>query len=411
MHHSQLPKNLSNYFIIRLGRFSICQLFILLLFADITIGATVSNAIKNSSATTMMADYSISTVGNVIEITDNSNNSDVLLVIENAANIEFNVTGTTRTFSLNGGIATNMPAIIPLAGITSIIVNTKGGNDNINFGAFTNNALPSFTVNGGTGDDVITFFGNINFQAGANLDLNLQNDDAPVGMDRIIILGAANLVLSGTGTADIKVSRSVIVNLGASLVTENGDLTVEANQQAPTTAGSFSAVTVDRGLLQANGSGNVTVKGKGGSTGSAFSVGISVNGPNGKIASASGNVNVTGHGGGTGASLADFGVAVQSSGMISTGANGTISVTGYGGTNSSGNSNGGVLVNTGGSIISTNGSTTVTGTGGGTSTSASNYGVIINDASSISSSGTGSVTVIGNAGTTTGNDNFGVYVV
>ena len=355
--------------------------------------------------------YTINTLGNVIDITDNSNNSDVLLVLENGGSIEFNVTVNLRTYSLNGGAVTNMPAVIPLASVNSITINTKGGNDNVNFGLFTLNTLPNLTVNGGTGDDAVSFFDDITFKAGAALNVDLQDDDAPVGIDNVVILANANLLLSGAGTATVKVSKTVVVNVGGSLITENGALTVEANQQAVATTGGFVGVTVDRGLLQANGAGNITVKGKGGATGSAFNAGVSVNGLNAKITSTGGNVSVTGAGGGTGASFADFGVAVQASGLISTGVNGSLTVTGFGGTNSTGNNNGGVLVNTGGAIASNNGNTLVTGIGGGKTNAVGNYGVILNDASSISAIGTGAVSVLGTGGTAAGgNDNYGVYV-
>lgn len=157
--------------------------------------------------------YSITTGGSAIVITDNSNHSDILIVKENGASVEFNVTVNLRTYSLNGGPTISMPAIIPLAGITSITINTKGGNDNVNFDPFTLNMLPSVTVNGGTGNDKVTFFDDITFKADANLDVNLQDDEAPVdvGVDDVEINAGANILLSGTGTAVLKASRFVKV--------------------------------------------------------------------------------------------------------------------------------------------------------------------------------------------------------
>ena len=362
------------------------------------------------SNVTFSQNYKITTGGGAMVITDDSSNSDVLLVLENGSNVEFNVTVNLRTYSLNGGATLNMPAVIPLGGITSITINTKGGNDYVNFGAFTPNTLPSVSVNGGIGNDKVTFFNNITFKPDANLDVNLQDDDAPVGVDDVEINAGANVGLSGTGTAVLKASRFVKVGSAASLVTVNGDLTVEANQQVPAATGSFTGVTVDRGKLEASGTGNVNVKGTGGT--GTFVHGVILDGTNAKIASGTGNVSVTGNGVGSAGTFANIGVFINGTGVISAGANGTVTVTGFGGTAADGDFNSGVGVNGGGAIKSTDGNTVVTGTGGGTGTGCDkNYGVGVGTGSQISASGTGAVTVIGTGGSAAaGNDNVGVYV-
>jgi hypothetical protein len=235
-------------------------------------------------------DYVITIVGNTLTITDASNNSDLLLVVENGANIEFNVAVTPRTFSLNGSIPAAMPAIIPLASIDSIIINTQGGNDKINFGTFTLNDLPNVTVNGGTGGEKVTFFGDITFLPNSSLNVNLQDDDIPVGVDTIEINAGANIILSGTGTADLQASGFIKIGSLGSLETEDGDITIEANQQAIPTTGNFSGVIVENGLIQAIGTGDVTVRGKGGTGGFDDGIGVRVDGVNAEISSSGGVV-------------------------------------------------------------------------------------------------------------------------
>ena len=184
---------------------------------------------SNLSVVTCALDYTITTTGNAIVITDVTGTGETMTVSENSTNIRFAVTG--RTYSLDGGAMTALPADVPLAGITSITINTSTGNDIIDIGAFTAN-LPNLTVNGGIGDDVVNFNGNITFASNANLDVNLQNDDATPGTDVINLTAAADLILAGTGAADMKASKNIVFATNTILRTVNGNLTLEANQQA-----------------------------------------------------------------------------------------------------------------------------------------------------------------------------------
>ncbi|MBK9337269.1 MAG: hypothetical protein IPM98_12105 [Lewinellaceae bacterium] len=208
------------------------------------------------------------------------------------------------------------------------------------------------TINGGTGDDAVNFDGGITFTPNANLDVNLQNDDATPGTDRVELGLNVILELSGTGTATIKVSRDVLLNSGAVIETEDGDLTVEANQQGTPTAGSFVGVDLNGGLIQATGTGIVSVKGKGGNISSGSQYGVQVRSGGDIIGGTSGTATVQGTGG---ASSDDFnhGVHVTGAGSTITSTGGNVSVTGQGGGQSGTGSdeNIGVRVGTG-SLIS-----------------------------------------------------------
>ncbi|WP_028526834.1 MopE-related protein [Runella limosa] len=394
--------------------------------------------------TVQSADYTISTTDGDIIIRDISGNSETLDVVQNGSNIQFNVTG--RTYSLNGGAIVNFPAIVALTGANSITLNASAGNDIINVGGFSSaNLLPSLTINGGIGDDQVNFNGDITFATDANLDVDLQNDNATPGTDQVSFTNSANLVLSGTGAAVIKVSRNIVFSNGtASLETTNGNLTLEANQQATASTGNFIGVSVNGATVRVNGTGTLSVKGKsgtdsainqfgvvaqngglisGGTSGTATiegsagagsangNIGVYVAGTNARITSLGGNVSVTGWGGSAGASSTCRGVAVGTNGTISAGGSGNVSVTGTGGAGS-GNFNVGVYVagNTSTMIMSGGGNVTVTGTGGSSSSGNNNYGVWQESGGTITAGGNGSVMVQGTGGASTGNNNIGIYL-
>ena len=386
--------------------------------------------------------YLINTTGTTIVITDISGQGEILAVSESSGNIRFIVTPTNRTYSLNGGPTTEFttPADVALTGIQTITINTATGNDVINIGAFTT-AFPSLTVNGGTGNDIVNFNGDISFVANAHLDVDMQNDEAAPGADQVNVATNTNLVLAGTGAATVKVSRSVLVSSGGSITTENGDLTVEANQQLSPTAGSFVGVTLSGGLLQASGTGTVAVRGKGGNSGAnqrgvylqstgkiqsgsgtvtvvgtggasteSGNEGVSIISTNSRITSSGGNVSVTGQGGGSGTSVDNYGIAISTGGEITAGGSATVSVQGTGGA-STGNDNYGVSVRvTNSRITSSGGNVSVTGQGGGGGTSSNAYGVSVSSGGEITAGGSGTVTVQGTGGTSTGSTNAGVSV-
>jgi regulation of enolase protein 1 (concanavalin A-like superfamily) len=374
-------------------------------------GGRPSFAVDNFSAMALPPppDYSITTTGNAIVINDNTGNGETIAMTESGGNLRFIVTPTTRTYSINGGATTafSTPADVALAGANSITINAAAGNDIIDIGAFTA-ALPSLTINGGTGDDGVNFNGDITFATNANLDVDLQNDNAIPGTDHVVVGSDDNLLLSGTGTATIKVSQSVTISLSGSIVTENGNLIIEANQQAITSSGNFQGIGIV-GLIEASGTGSVTVLGRGGNTGNNCRGIYIVNGT-GIRTSGSGTVTVVGTGGAS-TGNSNYGIFINNvlNGIHSSG--GAVHVTGQGGGTGSSSSNFGVYLSAGSGITNSGpGNITVTGTGGGMTTGGNNYGIYIDFDSGINHSGTGSLTVSGTAGNTSGNDNKGVYV-
>lgn len=168
----------------------------------------VMGFVPKTQAAPMAPDYTITTLGGVLVVTDVSGNGETLTVSEpGGGNILFSVPG--RNFSIDGG--PDLPGnsgSLSLAGVTSVIINPGNGNDTLNVGAFTG-SFPSLTINGDAGNDTINLNGDITFATDANLDLDLQNDSATPGTDVVNLGAGANLLTAGSGTITIKCSWNV----------------------------------------------------------------------------------------------------------------------------------------------------------------------------------------------------------
>src|SRR5262249_5612279 len=148
----------------------------------------------------------------------------------------------------------------------------------------------------------------------------------------------------------------------------DGNITLSANQQATPTSGDFSGVTINHAILQSTGAGNITIQGKGGTTGNAF------NGIN-------------------------RGVSIVSGGAVLSGTGGIV-ITAIGG-NTLANGTGLSLQDSGSTISTNGGNIQITGTGGGNSSNASTcHGVSVLSAT-ISSGGNGTVNIVGLGGIAT----------
>lgn len=379
-------------------------------------------------------DYIITTAGNNFILTDMAGNSDNLSISQSGSNMSLAISG--RNFSLNGAAVTSFPASIPFAALTSLTFNTGNGNDNNTFNAFTS-SFPDLTFNGGQGNDIITFLGDINFISGEHLDLNLQDDDATPGTDQVIIQANANIKLSGSGSATVKVSKNIEVYSGASLETVNGNLSIETNQQSTSGTGTFSGLFINGGLIQVSGTGQLNMLCRGGMNGSG-SNGIYLNngdiigGTSGSaVISATGGINggsasngiiafgsgtsITTNGchlevngfGGSSPAGANIGIYVNTNAVISAGGNGNVLVNGTGGP--SGPANIGVYMLQG-MITTANGHIEVNGIAGSSTTGDMQYGVYMLIGSLIQAGGAGNVEVTGTGGASGFANSTGVYM-
>jgi len=386
-------------------------------------------------------DYVVTLASGALTVSDASGNGESLAISEPVAgSIQFAAAG--RVFSVNGGPnLLGSSGALSLAGVTSIAVNAGAGSDSLTVGAFTG-AVPSLTLNGGTGDDAVTFEGTLELASNANLDVDLQDDDAPVGADAVTLAAGADVMASGTGAITIRCSRNVTLRVGALLEAMNGDLTVEANRQlSGSTPGDFIGVDLRGALVRAAGTGQVSVSGRGGDgverqygvtmdnggrivggtsgtvrvDGSGgTSLGISNMGVrlfDGEITSLGADVQVIGRGGGSPTTPQPFqsGVVVSgAAGRITAGGGGTVTVQGTGGVGTA-NQNTGIVIQVSGEITSGGGNVHVTGLGGASTGGSLHSGVSAFSSSRITAGGAGTVTVQGTGGPAVGGGaHFGV---
>jgi len=371
-----------------------------------------------------------------------------------------------EALTTSGGIVIQETDAITLGGVNG----TLSGVDVTTSGNIVVTANGSITVSEQiSGPDHITLTA-----LGTTSDLTIQVNSGVMSTDGDVLLSADRTVtisenVSTTGTGSIKVSghlgaadegaRNIVVNSGAIVSTEDGDLTLDADQ-GTTQSGSFTGIVVD-GMgtkIQVAGSGNLTLTGRGGnavsnqvgiaiqndavvsggtsgsvmiqgfggggiggpSTVFANNYGVSVTGANSQITSAGGNVTVAGHGGvatALSSGVDNYGVYIAAGGMISAGGMGTVAINGSGGDSlGAGGRNYGVFVTgVGSQITSSGGDVTVTGHGGSSGSSAlgnDNVGVHVANQGVISAGLLGAVTVDGTGGDAVGigENNYGVFV-
>jgi autotransporter-associated beta strand protein len=329
----------------------------------------------------------------------------------------------------------NKTLTIPLSSVSSLTINGAGGNDSI-----TTSAAAAFTaaltINGGTGNDTINLNSSMSLAADNSLNVDLQDDDAAPGVDVINVGSGAVISLSGNGAATLRASKNIAFAAGSGLITTNGAIIVEANQQATPTSGDFVGVLVSGAGILSNGSGNITVKGQGGTaaTGGQFGVrvesaggisggttgtllvqgtggaaggdnnsGISVNGTDSLVSSNGADVTLIGAGGSGDAF--NRGVVLFAGGQVTAGGLGKLIVQGTGGAGSVSASQG-VLADGNGSIFfSSGGDVFITGTGGGSGSSTSNGGVVTVNNGAIQALGSGKVQITGTAGNSSTSSN------
>jgi hypothetical protein len=352
------------------------------------------------------ADYTVTTTANTIVVSDVSDNSDTLTISEPADGlIKFSAPG--RNFSVDGGpVISGDSGNLNLVGIAFITVNQNAGNDQMVVNTF-GHSMCELTINGGVGNDTVHFSGALAFQANRNLDVDLQNDDASPGVDQIFLDAAGNLQLNGAGTATLKASQSIVMNPGSLLQVAGGDVTLEANQQASPTAGNFRGIAVNGATLTTTSTGNISLKGKGGTditTTSHYGVSILPSAVVSSTSVSAGAGTITIEGNGAAGLQNNRGVEVAATGTVSS-VRGDIQITGTGGTGGPNNYgisviNGGVVSSTGVAKITFNGT-------GGNGTSSSIGSRISGEDTKVTSAG-GDISITGQGGTGTGASQTGV---
>ncbi len=345
--------------------------------------------------------------------------------------------GGAGSSSSNFGVAVSSAAVISAGGSGTVTVTGNGGNaeaggsGNGNYGVNVSSssgtpAVPAQITSSG-GSVSVTGNGGGAGSSHSNIGLNVANG----GMISAGGSGAVNVIGNGGKTSGLAYSNNGIVvgGTGAQITSSGGNVSVTGTGGGVGgNSSNFGVNVASGGVINAGGSGTVTVIGNGGNTATggsgSFNFGVYVVYAGSQITSSGGSVSVTGTGGGAGSSN-NYGVYVANAGEISAGGSGTVTVLGNGGnsaTGGSGNANFGVYVAfssgtpaAAARINSSGGSVSVIGTGGGAGMSTANHGVYVGNEGVISAGGSGPVTVIGNGGNTanggSGSFNVGVYVV
>lgn len=307
-------------------------------------------------------------------------------------------------------------------------------NDTVIFGSnqfnFTNTSFTGLTINAGSiavqtnarivtannGLVALTSALDISLATGSNitsqngsitLTANQQPTPGPGTFVGILLDGAS--ITSGTGPVNLHGKGGIFgvtnygVQLDSSALVRGGD--VQITGEGGSGGDDVYGVLIDNSsTVTSNGLGGVTVKGDGGGT-NRRDIGVYVRN-SGAIISGGGDVHVIGGSSTTGIDDG-YGVYVELAGTISAGGGGDVLVEGTG--HGTGNVGIGVRVGFGGSITSGGGNVQVIGTGSDSGGS-NNYGVELDKAGSqITAGGSGSVTVTGN-GNGSGANNVGVWL-
>ena len=374
--------------------------------AIVSAGTASANAWSVTFTVGPAPNYSVSTTFGAITVTDDSGNSDTLNITNPAAgSIKFAAAG--RTFAINGGaLISNDTGNLSLSGVSDISVSCGNSNDIVNVSAFSGSTFPNLTIYGGGGNNTVNFNGDITFAANSYLDVELQNYSPDT--NSVNLAANVNLITSGTGSIYMFASQNIQLNSGSSLVAQNGDIDVEANQQTPATTGNFIGVNLDDAIIQSTGSGYVTVNGCGGNDAGGYQLGVQViNGAKIIGGNTTNGVFVLGTGGNS-TNIVNRGVTVYGTGSAITSSGADVNVTGFAGTNSA-HYGIGVSVLFGGQIgAGGTGSIQVTGTGAGQTGSGYSQGLELAEVGSLIYSSGGNITITGTAGP--GSDSYGVYL-
>ncbi len=345
-------------------------------------------------------DLSISGVGDSVASPDL-----ITLVAGDLLTVSANVTNTstdqTLTIALEGqgGVVINNNALLSNSNGIGVFINVVGTGSNAQPDGVT---IANATLDAGAGS--ISIVGTSNATTALAYGVVIVDGSIIQTTDNgtIHIDGQGGLGSDSNGGA-------FLANAGTQILTENGALTI-VGKGTGTGSDNPGVLIVAGVVIQATGTGPVSITGTAGVGSGSNNHGVALDGANTKISSGGGNVTVTGTGNGTGLGSDNYGVLVLNGAVITAGGNGSVTVTGQGGAGG-GNDNYGVFVVGANSLIaSSGGPVQVNGTGGGSGDSAQNGGVVVSDGGVITVGGPGTLQVTGTGGVGTGGNHIGVWI-
>jgi alpha-tubulin suppressor-like RCC1 family protein len=226
--------------------------------------------------------------------------------------VELIYTGGDETITVSDAGGGQTTAVSTLGELTTFANPTEllrivatGGTDTIDVGALAT-GYASFEIEGDDVTDVLNFNGAITFAANHGLTVstvgtvNLPN-------------AASDIAASGTGVVSITALRNIALAGGSSVIAEDGEINLSANQQATPTSGDFVGIDVDGATIEATGSGRVLLNGRGGDDAAGDQFGIHVRDGGQVIGGTSGEAVVIVGTGGTSAGDGNHGVQVSGS--------------------------------------------------------------------------------------------------
>lgn len=222
--------------------------------------------------------------------------------------------------------------------------------------------------------------------------------------------GNSDLTATGTGAISLTTVRDILLAVGSSILTVDGDLTLSANRQVTPTSGDFRGIWT-RGQILVNGSGSLLLEGRGGDSGAGNQHGVIIDSLGNASIVRGGNTGTTIINGISGSGTGDFnyGVGVQGGDSLLTTSGSHLSVIGAGVGSGAGGDNVGVAVYFGGTVTSgSGGNVTIAGTGG-VGTGGFNFGVDLGTfgpGTSTLTSGGGAIEITGTGGA--GNGSSGI---
>jgi len=329
---------------------------------------------------------------------------------------------------------------LSLEAIQQLKLKLGSGDDRLEFHGFSGDDFPSITVDAGPGDDRVHFRGRLSLADGQHVNLDLLHGAPETGADSVEMMPGSSIITHGKGSITMRASRKILLPKAA-LRTQSGDITLEANQQEQASTGNFRGVELIGSQVISEGTGAITLSGRGGNEGN-LQFGICLDKGSVIQGGTTGRVSLTGTGGdnglndNTGICLKDrdcqilsrgadielrgtgmgkpgsgynFGIALVEGRVTAAGA-GNVTLTGQGGA-TLGWGNTGILLR-GAVVSSENGAVSVTGHGGGTAGAKGGRadGILIENKGGISSTGSGRVAVVGTGGTGAAAAHRGVFL-
>jgi hypothetical protein len=211
---------------------------------------------------------------------------------------------------------------IPVSSVSSFVLQAAGGDDIVTVDSSASAVDASLSLSGGGGADQLIFASDLHLSADRNLTVNLAANAADSELDGIVVALGVALSTAGAGQIDLRSSGTIDLQAGSSITSENGILRLWANQQGTAASGSIAAgLTIAGATVQATGSGDLDLRGRGGDLATPNHGVAIVQGA--LVQSNSGTVEITGIGG-VNETAANYGVLVDNSSVHSAAGNITL---------------------------------------------------------------------------------------